>query len=310
MRSLKTPGKNALALILAAAMAATIPAPEVRAEQGIERFSQLKAIYLADPTAPWFETWVTANLKPREWLYRPDIRMKAGADLVAAVADDPTGIGLLTHGELSRLQAAGAPQVAASASGVSICAALVGNAIGNTQNFGDFALKGDAIEVMATSDTLAIAEALIDAYRFKDRMTVTHVKADFTMAELPPEKTTLAVLPVLPQTQLDGAQHGAGLRPIAMSEAAIEALRSRGLDPGVYRTSLLQHLPLIGGIPTVCDPIVLITSADKPAAAPEVIKVSASPWTNPFAGSDFARRVFQSLEALKSLWEKSSQAKG
>jgi hypothetical protein len=275
----------------------------------LSNLAKLDAIYVADPAAPWFEKWAETNIKVHDWLRRPDIKIKAGSDLVAAVAADPAGIGLLTRGELSRTQATGSPQLKAASTGVSICAALSVSDARREENFGDFALTSETTEVLATSDTLAIAEALIDAHRFKDRMTLKYVKADFAFAELSLGKSAIAVTPVLPQTRLHVPENAAGFRAIGMSEAATDALRSRGLDAGDYRTSFVQRFPLIAGVRTACDEIVLITAPDT-ALGPDLVKAPPPPWTNPFMGSDLEKRVRQALDGLKSLWAKSPEIRG
>ena len=302
--------KRAAALMIGLSVAAATALPrQVCAESGIKNLVQLNAIYVADPAAAWFERWAETNLQGRDWLNRPDIEIKAGGDLVAAVAADPSGIGLLTRGELSRIQATGAPQIATASTGISICAALSVNTARTEENFGDFALNSDTIEMFATSDTLAIAEALIDAYRFKDRITLKQVKAASALAELASVKSALAVLPVLPEGRLHVPENTVSLRSIGMSEAATEALRLRGLDPRDYRTSFFQQFPLIDGVRTACDEIVMIKSTDT-ALDPDVFAAPPALWTNPFTGSDLEKRVRQALDALKSLWGKSAEHRG
>ncbi len=302
--------KGAAALIIGVSVAAATALPrQACAESAFKNLAQLNAVYVADPAAAWFERWAEANLKTHDWLNRPDIKIKAGGDLVAAVAADPSGIGLLTRGELSRLQAAGAPQIVAVSTGVSICAALSVNTARTEENFGDFALSSDTIEAFATADTLAIAEALVDAHRFKDRITLKEVKAASAFAELASGKSALAILPVLPEARLDVPDNAVSLRSIGMSEAATEALRMRGLNPRDYRTSFFQQLPLINGVRTACDEIVMIKSADT-TLDPDVFAAPAPLWTNPFTGSDLEKRVRQALDALKSLWGKSAEHRG
>lgn len=303
-------GKKECALLAAIGIAAmAFIAPHAQAEPDVKNLAQLQAIYVADPAAPWFEKWTEANLKPRNWLYRPDIKIKKSTDLVAAVASSPSAIGLLTRGELSRLQSSGAPKVEAAATGLSVCAALLVNESQRETSFGDFALSGDNIEVVATSDTRAIAEALIDTHRFKDRMTLKEVDASAAIAELSSGNVSLAAWPVLPQSRLDLPDSAAGLSPIEISEAAIAALRLRGLDPQKYRTSFLQRLPLIDSTRTACDEIVMISAPDK-AIDPKLFRAASTGWTNPLAGSDLEKRIRQALEALKSLWQNSLEIKG
>jgi hypothetical protein len=300
-------GWRTAALMIAMGAALTAMPASVRAEPDIANLAALDTVYVADPAAPWFQKWTETNLRPRDWLYRPDIRIKAGADLVAAVAADPSGIGLLTRGELSRLQAAGAPSVGAVPAGLSICAALSVNVGRMEENFGDFALSGDMIDVLATPDTQAVAEALIDAHRLKDRVTLKPVKS---AADLATGSPGLTVLPVLRGTRLHLPENAAAsLRPIAMTQAESAAMSLRGLSSGDYRTSFFQQFPFVNGVRTACDDIVLI-AAPGGAVAPEVFKTAPSPWVNPYAGSDLETRVLQALDALKSLWGKSTEAKG
>jgi hypothetical protein len=103
--------------------------------------------------------------------------------------------------------------------------------------------------------------------------------------------------------------HAVSLRSIGLSEAATEALRLRGLNPRDYRTSFFQQFPLIDGVRTACDEIVLIKSADTALDA-DVVAAPAPLWTNPFTGSDLEKRVRQALDALKSLWGKSAERRG
>jgi hypothetical protein len=296
--------KRLAALLVGLAVAATALPPQLRAESGPRSPARLDAIYIADPAAPWFEQWAQTNLKVHDWLRRPDIRIKAGSDLVAAVAADPAAIGLLTHGELSRIQAAGSPPIKTASTGVSICAALSVSQARREENFGDFAMVSETIDVFATSDTLAIAEALVDAHRFRGRMTLKQAKADFAFAEIASEKAAIAVMPVLPQTRLHAPENAAGFRVIGMSEAATDALRSKGLYAGAYRISFFQQFPLIAGVRTACDEIVLISAADT-SFSPDLVKAPPPPWTNPFTGSELEQRVRQALDDLRSLWAKS-----
>lgn len=293
------------------AMLATIAGPQqTRAEPAMGDLAQLEEIYVADPAAPWFEKWTEINLKAHDWLYRPSIRIKAGGGLVEAVAASQSGIGLLTRGELGRLQRAGAPQVAALPTGLSICAAFSVHESRSEETVGDFALSSDRTEVLATADTLAIAEALIDAHRFGDRMIVKQVKVSSVSEELSLGKSALVALPVLPAAPLQMPGNVAGLRPLAISEAATEALRSRGLDTRQYRTSFLQRLPFIAGIRTACDEIVLITAPGRAFASPGAFAAQPSSWAFPLAGSDLENRVRQALTTLRLLWEKSASGRG
>jgi hypothetical protein len=297
------------ALVLALSLAATALPRPVRADPEIENLARVEAVYVADPAAPWFEAWAETSFKAGDWLHRPDIRIKAGADLVAAVAADPGGVGLLTRGELTRLQAAGAPQTRTVPTGLAVCAATLVNEARLEASFGDFALGRDPIEVLATTDTLAIAEALIDAHRFQDRMTLKQVKPAFALAELASGKPVLAILPVLPGARVDVPDDAASLRPIAMTEAASQALQSRGLAPRDYLTSLLQQLPFVHGIRTACDDIVLITAPDRSIAS-DAFNAAPSPWSNPLAGSDLQARVSQAWSALRLWWQKPAETRG
>jgi hypothetical protein len=302
--------KRTAAAVIGVSLAAATALPgQICAAAQITILARPRAIYIADPAAPWFESWAETNLKPGDWLHRPDIRIAAGAELVTAVAADPSGIGLLTRGELLRIRAAGGPPIAIAATGASICAALSISETRKEESFGDFALIGGRIDVLATADTLAIAEALIDVHRFKDRMSVRQVKAAFAIAELASGRSALAVLPVLPQTRLGVPDDAAGLRSIGMSEAAIGALGLRGLNPRDYRTSFMQHLPLVSGVRTACDEIVLISATDT-ALASDAFKAPPASWTSRFTGSDFEMRVRQALDALKSLWHTSAEIGG
>lgn len=293
------------------AMLATIAgAPQTRAEPAIADLAQLEAIYVADPAAPWFEEWTQINLKAHDWIYRPNIRIKAGSDLVEAVATSQSGIGLLTHGELGRLQRAGAPQVAATPTGLLICAAFSVYGSRPEETVGDFALSSDKTEILATTDTLAIAEALVDAHGFRDRMTVKQVKAASVSEELSPGKSALLALPVVPAAPLHLPENVAELRPLALSEAATEALRSRGLDTRHYRTSFFHRLPFIAGIRTACDEIVLIAAPGRAFASPRAIGAQPSSWALSLTGSDLEYRVRQALDTLKLLWEKSANGRG
>ena len=301
--------KSAAALIIGVSAAAMALPQQLRAEPQLRNLAQLGTVYVADPAAPWFEKWAEAKVKARDWFSRPDIRIKAGVELVAAVAADPSGVGLLTRGELSRIQATGAQQIVTAPTGLFVCAALSVSGARMEENFGDFALSGETTEVLATSDTLAIAEALIDAHRFKDRMTLKQVKADFAFTELSSGKSAIAVLPVLPQTRLDVPENAVSFRSIAMSAAATEALRARGLDSRDYRTSFFQRFPFIAGVRTACDEIVSITATGM-ALIPDMVTSPTDLWTNPFTGSDLERRVREALDALRSLWGKSAQGRG
>lgn len=301
-------GVRAAALGVALGVAGTMPA-KLRAEPDIRNLAALDTVYVADPSALWFESWTEANLRPREWLYRPDIRIKAGAELVAAVAASPTSVGLLTRGELARLQASGAPPVGSIPAGLSICAALSVNGARQEENFSDLALSGDMIDMLATPDTQAIAEALIDAHRLKDRVVLKPVNAASAVMELASGKTAIAALPVLPLTRLRLPENAGDLRPIAMTHAESEALRQRGLSTQDYRTSFFQRIPFVRGVRTACDEIVLI-AAPGGAVAPGVFKTPSSHWTNPYAGSDLEKRVRQALDALRSLWGTSLEARG
>lgn len=304
-------GKRAAGLVIGVALAAAIAlTPPAKAAPGIEALSQVDTVYVADPAALWFEEWTDANLKPHDWLYRPDIKIKAGKDLVAAVAANPSGIGLLTRGQLSRVQAgSGVPQIATAPTGLAVCAALSVEGARREASFGDFALNSDPIEVLATADTLAIAEALIDAYRFQGRMRVRQVEEAAAIAGISAGKPALAVLPVLPQARLLLPETAGYLRPIEMTEAAAEILRSRGLATQDYHTSFLQQIPLVDGVRTACDEIVLITAHERPIA-PEAFTTTSSSWTDSLPGSDFAKRVRQALETLELLWRAVPEVKG
>jgi hypothetical protein len=286
-----------------------ISPPPAGAAPDAAALGRIDTVYVADPATPWFESWTQTHLKKRDWLYRPDIRIKAGADLVAAVAADPAGIALLTRAELSRLQAAGAPQITAAPAGLSICTALSVSDARPEENFGDFALRRELVEILATPDTLAIAEALIEVHGFKDRMAVKEVKPAFAVAEVAAGRAVVAALPVMPQARLDPPERAAGLRAIALSQAAGEALRSRGLEPGEYRDSMVQRLPFIRGVRTACDEIVMITAPGK-AMAVDISSAPSSAWTNPLTGSDLERRVRQALDALKAMLGKPAEGKG
>jgi hypothetical protein len=86
--------KRAAALIIGVSVAAATALPrQASAESAFKNLAKLNAVYVADPAAAWFERWAVANLKTHDWLNRPDIKIKAGGDLVAAVAADPSGIG-------------------------------------------------------------------------------------------------------------------------------------------------------------------------------------------------------------------------
>jgi hypothetical protein len=305
-------GKRAAAALLGMSLATAMASPQpLRAAPEGAVLARPGTIYIADPAAPWFESWAETNLKSADWLRRPDIRIAAGAELVAAVVADRSGIGLLTRGELSRIQTAGAPPVTIAATGASICAALSVGEARREESFGDFALIGDGVEMLATTDTLAIAEALIDAHRFKDRMTVRQVKAAFAVGELAFGRAPLAALPVLPWARHDLPEGAASLRTIGMSEAAIGALQLRGLAPRAYRTSFLQHIPFIDGVRTACDEIVLITATGA-ALAPDAFAAgpAPSPWMSPFTGTDLESRVREALDELKSLWHPSADIGG
>lgn len=298
-----------VALLMAVSLPAAVASGAAHAQPSIESLAQLEAVYVADPAAPWFESWARANFKTSDWLHRPDIRIKAGADLVAAVAAAPSTVGLLTRGELLRLQAAGAPPATAAPTGLSVCAGLSVNDARTEENFGDFALSRDAIEVLATPDTLAIAEALIEAHRFQGRMTLKQVKPSLALAELISGKPVLAMLPVLPDARLNVPDSNTSLRPIALTEAATQALQLRGLAPSGYRTSFFQQFPFVHGIRTACDEIVLITAPDG-AVASDVFKAPAPSWGNPLAGSDLEKQVLQAWHSLKLLWQKPAETRG
>jgi hypothetical protein len=300
---------GSVALLMAVSLPAAISSGRAHAQPSIESLAQLEAVYVADPAAPWFENWARTNFKASDWLHRPDIRIKAGADLVAAVAATPSTVGLLTRGELLRLQASGAPPATAAPTGLSVCAGLAVNEARTEENFGDFALSHDAIEMLATPDTLAIAEALIEAHRFQDRMTLKQVKPSLALAELASGKPVLAMLPIQPDARLDVPGGNAILRPIAMTEAATQALQLRGLAPSGYRTSFFQQFPFIAGIRTACDEIVLITAPDG-AVGSDVFKAPAPPWGNPLAGTDLEKQVLQAWHSLKLLWQKPAETRG
>lgn len=292
-------------------LAAIAGAQQTRAEPSIQDLTQLEAIYVADPAAPWFEKWTDINIKVHDWIYRPSIRIRAGGELVEAVAASQSGIGLLTGGELERLKRAGAPQVAVTPTGLSICAAFSVLGSRSEETVGDFALSSDKTEVLATNDTLAIAEALIDAHGFRDRMIVKQISAASVFEELSPGKPALVALPVLPEATLHMPENVAELRPLMLTEVATEALRMRGLNPQHYRTSIFHRLPFITGIRTVCDEIVLITAPGLTFASPEDLGARPSSWSFPLTtGSELESRVRQALETLKLLWEKSANGRG
>jgi hypothetical protein len=298
-----------VALLMAVSLPAAVSWLPAHAQPSIESLAQLEAVYVADPAAPWFESWARANFKASDWLHRPDIRIKAGADLVAAVTTAPSTVGLLTRGELLRLHAAGAPPATAAATGLSVCVGLAVNDARTEENFGDFALSRDAIDVLATPDTLAIAEALIEAHRFQGRMTPRQVKPSLALAELASGKPVLAMLPVLPDARLNMPGSDASPRLIALTETAIQALQLRGLVASGYRTSFFQQFPFIHGIRTACDEIVLITAPDG-AVASDVFRAPTPPWGNPLAGSDLEKQVLQAWHSLKLLWQKPAETRG
>jgi hypothetical protein len=292
-------------------LAALASAHQTRAEPSIQDLTQLEAIYVADPAAPWFEKWTEINVKVHDWIYRPSIRIRGGGELVEAVAASQSGIGLLTAGELERLRRAGAPQVAATPTGLSVCAAFSVHGSRSEETVGDFALSSDKTEVLATTDTLAIAEALVDAHGFRDRMIVKQIRAASVSEELSPEKPAVVALPVLPAAALHVPENVAELRPLMLTEVATEALRMRGLNPQHYRTSVFHRLPFITGIRTACDEIVLITAPGRTFAASGDPGAQPSSWHFPFTtGSELESRIRQALETFRLLWQKSANGRG
>ncbi len=297
-------------LVLSACFAVTPAWPqEAGTGASAESPAALRTVYVADPAAGWFEAWSEASLKADGWLYRPDIRIKSGADMLAAVASDPSAIGLISRGELARLETEDTPIVTAAPTGQSVCAAFSVNAERPEDSFGDFALNHGSFEVLVTADTLAIAEALARAHGLHGRMIVKLVRSSEAQAQILSGKPAMAAFPVLPGGLPAAAANAPGLRFIGLSRAAAGALEFRGFVRGGFRTSLLHQLPLVEGVATACDEIVRISARD-PARTSGPYAARGGSWFGFLSGSDLEMRVRQALDTLISLWRNDMETRG
>jgi hypothetical protein len=294
-------------IIVAAALAFfSMAAPQTVSAQTERVLAKLDRVYVADPSATWFGEWVETRLKAREWLNRPDIRIASSPELVAAVEGDSSAIGLITRGQLDRIHtddAVAAIQV--EKTGLAVCAAIAVNEERIEANFGDFALHGRSIEILATPDTLTIAEALVASHRFTDRMTVRQVKLAEATAAIAAPGSAVAILPVLPHSPIPSDEQTATPRIVDMSEAAAQELGKRGFAIGSYRTSFLQRIPFVQGERTVCDDIVQISAAVN-TVTPDSIATSSTGWSVPFAHSDFETRMQEAIGTLMAMWRETA----
>jgi hypothetical protein len=268
--------------------------------------AKLDRVYVAEPSAAWFREWVETRLEAREWLNRPDIRIASSPELVAAVEGDPSAIGLIPRGQLARIHTDRAPAaIQVEKTGLSVCAAIAVNEARIEASFGDFALHAGSVEILATPDTLSIAEALVASHRFKDRMTVRQVRLAEASAAIAAPGSAIAILPVLPHSPIPSDEKLAAPRIVDMSEAAAQELGKRGFTIGSYRTSFLQHIPFVPRERTVCDDILQI-SAVRNTITPDHIATSSTGWSVPFAHSDFETRMQEAIGTLMAMWRKTA----
>lgn len=282
-----------------------ISAPEIiHAQTELDGLTKLDAVYVSDPSAAWFEKWVETRLKAKEWLNRPDIKIVNAPALVSAVESDKHAIGLMTRGQLDRIHTDDAvAAIEVKETGLFICAAIAVNDERIEESFGDFALSAGPIDVYATADTLTMAQALVDAHGFTDRMIIKQVKPAAAMANIAVEGEAIAVLPVLPQSPLSFDGKPDNLHMVDMSEAAAQALSNRGFSIDSFRTSILQHIPFIEGNRTACDSIVQISASDN-TTEPDSFTTSSAERRVAVAGTDFAMRIRDAIGTLKALWQK------
>ncbi len=303
--------RSATFLVSIALAFVSVVAPEkVRAQTELDGLTKLDAVYVADPSAAWFEEWVETRLKSREWLNRPDIRISSGAELIATIESDASAIGLMTRGQLDRFHTDdAAAAIKIKETGLSVCAAIVVNEERIESSFGDFALHGGPVDIYATPDTLTIAQALVEAHRFTDRMTVKQVKPSEAAAAIAVNGPSIAVLPVMPKSPLSFGDQTAYPRIVDMSEAAAQELGKRGFAIESYRTSILQRVPFVQGERTVCDDIVQISAAENTITL-DSFTTSSTEWRIPFAHSDFETRIYDAIGTLKAMWQNATDIKG
>jgi hypothetical protein len=307
----KTYAPAAFIISIAAAFSLTAAPETLRAQTELDGLTELHAVYVADPSAAWFEEWVETRLKTKEWLNRPDIRIAGTAGLVAAVEADASAIGVMTRGQLDRIHTDdAAAAIKIRETGLSVCAALAVSNERIEESFADFALSAGPIDVYATSDTLSIARALVDAHRFTDRMTIREVKLSAAMTSLAGQDSAVAVLPVLPQSPLSFGDQPGTLATVEMSAAVAQVLGRHGYETGSYRTSILQRIPFIEGERTVCDDIVQISASENTTIMPDSFTTSSTDWSIPFAGGDLEMRMRDAIVTLKALWHNSVDIKG
>jgi|GEM_PF-3325304 len=259
--------------------------------------AMLETVYVADATEPWFVDWFGARVDRQGPLFRPDVRTGHTDDLLAAVAQNPRALGLVSRTELTgagdaALGLRGAP------SGVRVCAALMVRADSGINTVGDLLLLPPEARMTATPDMLGFAGTLATLYPFLNNLVFVEATREEALLALSEDESMLAIISTVDDSRLDLPESLPPLHPLPVTELAARALAGSGFAPGGFDRSWPQSWLPSHGVKTVCDEIMIVT-AKTGLFVPERFTVSDGPALyETVAASDLVSRIVQAVQSL------------
>lgn len=244
----------------AAVLASCLLASQAQSQDTATTLATLNTVHVADAGAPWFTSWFEEQQQSEGALFRPKIAVSSGTSLLEQVAADKSSIGLLSQAEL----AAAKPlpdTISSAASGLQVCAALVVRDTAASRQIGDLALLPQPTRIAATGDTAAILRALLGAHGFDGRLTVSDSSVPAMMSGLASGTLALAALPVEPADEVQLPDNAGDVRFMELTDAAVAATAGDRFAVSTYSTNSVLGVSLASGINTVCDDIMIVSSA-------------------------------------------------
>lgn len=236
------------ALLPALSHAQTIP------ERGI---SSLKTIYVLDAASPWFATWYERQREKDGFLFRPEVRAVAAAEVFQQIADDPNAAGLVTRSTLEEFGTeAGGLRTAPL--GTRACAAFMVRGDSKIEELGDLAMSASL--VAAAPDMTGITRTLLSFYPTLEDRFATETSHDALLVGIASGTVTMGVFAVEDGQQLVLPRVLPPLHPMAMSELAAETFSEQGHAQGDFDSSWLARWLPMGGTRTICDDLLIIAS--------------------------------------------------
>jgi hypothetical protein len=220
----------------------------------------LSTVYAADPDSPWFLSWIEERRQIEGALFHPKIQISAGHALLEKVLSDGSSIGLLSKSELQTVIPP-VDSINIATSGFQACAMIAVRDEASTREVGDLALLPKSAQIAATSDTLEIARALLGAHHLDEFLSVSQTSVSNAVEGLSSGRLAFAVLPIELDNQAQFASQAEQFRYIEITDAAATATAGQKFAVRSYSPSRLLGLPLTSSVNTVCDDIMIVSSA-------------------------------------------------